>query len=336
MRRWGTSLTQDELYDKFVAGVSRNLHIIFTMNPVGDDFNSRAATSPALFNRCVVDWFGDWDMQAYEQVADELTNHLDLSGEDDDGGEQSRAGVVNNFVFFHGLMRNTSTEMAQAIGRANYITPRHFIDCIEHYKKIFVEKKEALEGQQLHLNRGLTKLKQTEEDVQKMQEELAVKNQELAAAGIAAEEKLKLMLVDQQEAKESAANAAELSVEVKAREEVIQARRSEAEAELATVEPAIQEAKTAVGGIKKAQLDEVRALAKPPKGVELTMTAVCILMGKGKQPWYVPAFPWTSHCLFTRPFLDLPLPCSPPFLDLPLDLSTAFPRPSAALFTAFP
>eukprot|EP01051_Picozoa_sp_SAG22_P008549 SAG22_NODE_657_length_8082_cov_7.277590_8_plen_122_part_00 len=61
-----------------------------------------------------------------------------------------------------------------------------------------------------------------------MQEELAVKNQELADAGVAADEKLKLMLVDQAEAKEKKEKSETLSVEVKAREEVIQARRSEA------------------------------------------------------------------------------------------------------------
>ena len=57
------------------------------------------------------------------------------------------------------------------------------------------------------------------------------------------------------------------------------------EEELASVEPAIQEAKTAVGGIKKSHLDEIRNLGKPPPAIELTMNATLILLGKGKQPW---------------------------------------------------
>ena len=32
--------------------VQRNLHVVFTMNPANADFGERAATSPALFNRC--------------------------------------------------------------------------------------------------------------------------------------------------------------------------------------------------------------------------------------------------------------------------------------------
>ena len=30
------------------------------MNPANPDFANRSASSPALFNRCVIDWFGDW------------------------------------------------------------------------------------------------------------------------------------------------------------------------------------------------------------------------------------------------------------------------------------
>lgn len=41
-----------------------NLHVVFTMNPASPDFHNRAATSPALFNRCVLDWFGEWSDDA--------------------------------------------------------------------------------------------------------------------------------------------------------------------------------------------------------------------------------------------------------------------------------
>ena len=43
----------------FVRNVRVNLHVVFTMNPASPDFHNRSATSPALFNHCVLDWFGD-------------------------------------------------------------------------------------------------------------------------------------------------------------------------------------------------------------------------------------------------------------------------------------
>jgi dynein heavy chain 1 len=47
---------------------------------------------------------------------------------------------------------------------------------------------------------------------------------------------------------------------------------------LAKAEPALKEAQAAVRGIKKSQLDEIRALARPPVAVRLTMEAVCMMI----------------------------------------------------------
>jgi len=43
------------------------------MNPSNPDFSNRTASSPALFNRCVIDWFGDWSMEALTQTASAFT-----------------------------------------------------------------------------------------------------------------------------------------------------------------------------------------------------------------------------------------------------------------------
>jgi dynein heavy chain 1 len=51
---------KDELWRRFTQLVQRNLHVVFTMNPASADFSQRCTASPALFNRCVVDWFGTW------------------------------------------------------------------------------------------------------------------------------------------------------------------------------------------------------------------------------------------------------------------------------------
>ena len=47
------------------------------MNPSNPDFSNRTASSPALFNRCVIDWFGDWSIEALNEVAGEFTLLID-------------------------------------------------------------------------------------------------------------------------------------------------------------------------------------------------------------------------------------------------------------------
>lgn len=49
--------------------------MVFTMNPASDGFAGRCATSPALFNRCVVDWFGTWPTKALAQVCNLIYGH---------------------------------------------------------------------------------------------------------------------------------------------------------------------------------------------------------------------------------------------------------------------
>ena len=60
----------------------RNLHVVFTMNPSANGLRDRASTSPALFNRCVLDWLGDWSLDAYYHVASELTHSVDMQKAD--------------------------------------------------------------------------------------------------------------------------------------------------------------------------------------------------------------------------------------------------------------
>ena len=60
----------------------RNLHVVFTMNPSANGLRDRASTSPALFNRCVLDWLGDWSLDAYYHVASELTHNVDIQKSD--------------------------------------------------------------------------------------------------------------------------------------------------------------------------------------------------------------------------------------------------------------
>lgn len=68
----------EELYKWFTNEVIKNLHVVFTMNPSSEGLKDRAATSPALFNRCVLNWMGDWSLEALHQVAKEFTNTIDL------------------------------------------------------------------------------------------------------------------------------------------------------------------------------------------------------------------------------------------------------------------
>lgn len=58
-----------------------------------------------------------------------------------------------------------NARLAKRGGRTMAITPRHYLDFINHYADLFHEKRSELEEQQVHLNVGLRKIKETVDQV---------------------------------------------------------------------------------------------------------------------------------------------------------------------------
>jgi len=192
-----------------------------------------------------------------------------------------RDAVISSLVFVHKSVGEANKQLLKQ-GKHNYLTPRHYLDFINHFVHLIGEKRDELEEQQLHLNIGLQKLYDTEKQVKELQQSLATKNQELEAKNNLANEKLKQMVEDQQVAEQKKKDSTTLQTELDQQNSEIQVRKKKAYEDLEKVEPAIEEAKEAVGGIKRQHLDEIKTLAKPPAPVQLAMEAVCFML-HGKQ-----------------------------------------------------
>jgi len=55
--------------------------------------------------------------------------------------------------------------LGRQMAKSNYVTPRHYLDLINHFVKLFTEKRQEIEELQSHLNMGLRILSETEEEV---------------------------------------------------------------------------------------------------------------------------------------------------------------------------
>ncbi|KNC98573.1 uncharacterized protein SPPG_06258 [Spizellomyces punctatus DAOM BR117] len=288
----------EELYKWFTHQIMKNLHVVFTMNPPQDGLASRAATSPALFNRCVLDWFGDWSDQAFFQVGREFTQALDLEMpgyiapiefpvvyEDLPMPPTYRDVIVNALVFIHKSLHEINEKLNKRQGRLNHVTPRHYLDFINHYVKLFHEKREDLEERQRHLNVGLDKLRETVVKVEELRKSLAIKRSELEAKNHEANEKLKKMVADQQEAEQKKQASLEIQQAIAAQNQEIEERRKVVLQDLAEAEPAVLQAQNSVSSIKKQHLQEVRTMSNPPEAVKMAMESVCMLLGHKADSW---------------------------------------------------
>ena len=290
--------SQEELYKWFTQQIVKNLHVVFTMNPPEDGLSSKAATSPALFNRCVLNWLGDWSDQALFQVGSELTQSVDLDKPNFTAPDSipvayrelslpasHRDTVINSMVYIHHSLHIFNSRLHKQQGKTTFLTPRHYLDFVAQYVKLFNEKREDLEEQQRHLNVGLEKLRDTVDKVRDLRVSLAEKKTQLEKKDIEANEKLQRMVADQREAEQRKSASLEIQAALEKQNKEVARRREVVLNDLAKAEPAVIEAKKSVSNIKKPQLTEVRSMGNPPAGVKLAMEAVCTLLGHKVDNW---------------------------------------------------
>lgn len=290
--------SQEELYKWFTQQIVKNLHVVFTMNPPEDGLSSKAATSPALFNRCVLNWFGDWSDQALFQVAHELTHSVDLERANFQAPDtipvayrglslppSHRETVVNSMVYIHYSLHRFNSKLLKQQGKVTFLTPRHFLDFVAQYVKLYNEKREDLEEQQRHLNVGLEKLRDTVDKVRDLRVSLAEKKAQLEQKDAEANEKLQRMVADQREAEQRKNTSLEIQVALEQQDKEVASRKEIVMQDLARAEPAVEEAKASVSSIKRQHLTEVRSMNSPPTGVRLALDSVCTLLGHRVSDW---------------------------------------------------
>lgn len=290
--------SQEELYKWFTQQIVKNLHVVFTMNPPEEGLSSKAATSPALFNRCVLNWFGDWSDQALFQVGSELTQAVDLDRpaftapdsiplayQDLTLPASYRDAVVNSMVYVHHSLQRFIQRLLKQQGRVTFLTPRHFLDFVAQCVRLFNEKREDLEDQQRHLNIGLEKLRATVDKVRDLRASLAQKKTQLEKKDTEANEKLQRMIADQREAERRKTTSLKIQKDLDRQEEEVARRKEIVNADLEKAEPAVLDAQESVSNIKRQHLTEVRSMGNPPAGVKLALEAVCTLLGHKVDNW---------------------------------------------------
>jgi dynein heavy chain 1 len=160
------------------------------------------------------------------------------------------------------------------------------LDIVNKFVATEAESRSQLEQQQGHIRTGLGKLLETQNQVtycssfafvllfilsvqvNQLRQEMVAKEQVLRAKDTEANNKLSQMVEKH--------NEAELEINT---------RRTSVEAELSEAEPSLIAAKHSVQNIRKAQLDEVRSLIKPPNAVKLTLEMVAVMIGEPSDDW---------------------------------------------------
>lgn len=277
--------SDEELYDWFTKQISEYLHVVFTIGDIEKGNRPQVHSSPALFNRCVLSWMGDWTDNSLAEVATSMIQGvpLDLSTYQIPSSimpvlrlpvSNFREAIVDALVFIH---RSSSAESESV--------PNRFIKCVELFVQLFTKGLSELEENQRHTNIGLDKLRETVLEVTEMKKVLSGKKEKLILKDEDAKKMLNRMIVDQNEAERKREFSVATQVELEKQEIQINARRTAVMQDLELAEPAVLEAQRGVQNIKKQHLTEMRSMSNPPAAVKMAMESVCILLGYQASSW---------------------------------------------------
>ncbi|KAF5831208.1 dynein-1-beta heavy chain, flagellar inner arm I1 complex [Dunaliella salina] len=229
-------LSSGELYSFFLERVRTNLHVILCLSPVGETFRERCRMFPGLVNCTTIDWFTEWPADALFEVASKQLEGEDL------GSEEVKNSVCKVFVTAHQSVEVTSKKMLAELKRHNYVTATNYLETVRGYRRLLREKRLELGDKACKLKGGLHKLDETSVQVASMK-------------GVAEEKKVVVA--------QAKTDCEELLVEI-----------VQVQAELDKALPALQAAEEALNVLTKKDMSELKAYAKPPALVELTLNAV--------------------------------------------------------------
>ena len=108
--------------------------------------------------------------------------------------------------------------------------------------KLYNEKRSDLEEQQLHLNVGLQKIRETVDQVEELQSSLSIKKNELEQKNTLANQKLKQMVKDQQEAEKKKVASQEIQEMLLVQNKDVAQKKEIVLGDLSKVEPAVKQA----------------------------------------------------------------------------------------------
>nr|CCC48969.1 putative dynein heavy chain, cytosolic, fragment [Trypanosoma vivax Y486] len=277
--------SEQELYRWFVGNVRRNLHFVLTVDPSSTEFTAWAATSPALFSRCTIDWFERWDQATRHHVAKRLTEGMDVlfsSGE-----TIGRCAPMACQALPQGL--SEIHEITEAVSRELHhrnayggilVTSRNFIDMTHHLRALYEDRRDRAAEQHNYLRCGLDKLDATSKDVEQQQAKLQEYKSVLKERELRAQTMLDRIVSETETTKLEKSVAEKFFQQLEDEENLILADKAQVERELSEVEPFLREAEEALGAIKPEHLREIRAYTTPPTMVKRVLELVLVTMGE--------------------------------------------------------
>jgi len=187
--------------------------------------------------------------------------------------------LVQVFNTVHQSCIAASNRYLEAMRRHNYVTPACYLEFLRVFRRQFVKVHSQAAQKQQRLEAGLAKLEYTSQQVTEMGESLVRLRPQLEATQAEVDEMMVEIHEDRVQADATRAVVAEEEGLAREKAEKTRAIADDAQRDLDAVLPLLDQAVACLNALKRADIDEVRSMMRPPLGVQLTMEAACIMFG---------------------------------------------------------
>lgn len=267
--------TKANIYNVYLQRVRRQSHMILACSPASKDFRARLRMFPALVNCCTMDWFFPWPADALFSVASQqLPSHDSMHLEPADYDR-----LLQLFSKVHLSAEKVSKSFAAQMQRYSFVTPSSYLELLRLFTQILQQQRTKNQEKQSHLKAGVDKLEGAVTQVEVMKGRLL----EMTPILEQTKKDVALMMAKLEEDKVEADKTREWigqeEAEAQLKDLECRAKHQEAERDLQLAMPALDEAVDVLKKLKESQIREVKAMRQPPAGVELAMTAVCVMLG---------------------------------------------------------
>jgi len=157
--------TADQLMALFTETVKKKLHVVLCFSPIGSNFRNKIRMFPALVNCCTIDWFFEWPQEALVSVAQKFIGETNLPA-------AVKEQCVDMVKFFHLDTQRWAQDFYKQLRRQYYVTPTSFIEMINQFKNLLVEKTDQVSSQQYKYSNGYTQIIEAEQSVESIKAEL--------------------------------------------------------------------------------------------------------------------------------------------------------------------
>jgi dynein heavy chain len=274
----GRNEARDAVWLYFIELVRDKLHIVLTMSPVGSALRVRMRMFPALVNCCTIDWFLPWPDEALLGVSARLLEGM--SGIDSDMKESLSVACC----FVHQSVIHCAETFMERLRRKVYVTPKSFLDLVDLYLEMMLEKKEEKDLALRRLQTGVDKIDEANGVVNSLQDELTQLAPFIATKIKEADELVPVVKEEQAKAEVIKEKVMGEEKEVNKQAQQVRAVQEDAQRDLDIAMPALEAALKSLDSLDKKDLQEIKSFAKPPSLVMMTMEAVCLLLGE-KTDW---------------------------------------------------